>query len=189
MSPAGWLGALILFHLPWLDISCSNSKGEITCRRTMSGAQLVLNCSTDRTERPERDDAQRDAPEVKIEIAPDAIKPDPKWIAGRWLLAVYGFLLIICLSFALLRPSKQRASAGVLCSMILLALLLTGSWLLLERPVFPSEPERMFGEWVVVNYTSWYYGSYLANLAVFLCYGIELWGSRNRGAPAEVGSP
>jgi hypothetical protein len=183
MSPASWFGALVLFFLPWMDISCINAKGEVTSRITMSGAQLVSGGATDRSERPERVNAQPGGPEVKVEIAADAFKqqPNPNWITGRCLLAAYGFLLIACLSFALVRLGPRRALAGLLCCLILLALLLSGSWLLLEKPVSPPEPSRMFGEWVVVRYTPWYYASYLVNVAALLWFGIEWWAIRNRG--------
>jgi hypothetical protein len=177
MSPASWYGALLLFFLPWMEISCINAKGEVTNRITMSGAELVWGGATDRSERPERLDAKPGVPAVKVEIAPDTFKqkPDPKRIAGRWLLAAYGLLLMACFSFALVRPGFRRAWAGLLSSLILLALLLSGSWLLLEKPVSPPEPSRMFGEWVVVSYTPWYYASYLVNVAALLWFGIELW--------------
>jgi hypothetical protein len=183
MSPASWFGAFVLFFLPWIDISCINAKGEITSRITMSGAELVWGGATDRSERPKRVSAPPGAPGPEVVIAPDAIKrkSDSKWIAGRWLLAVYGLLLIACLSFAWVQPGVRRALAGLLCSLIILALLLSGSWLLLEKPVFPREPSRMFEQWVVVSYTPWYYASYLANASAFLCFGIELWVLRNRG--------
>jgi hypothetical protein len=61
--------------------------------------------------------------------------------------------------------------AGVLCSLILLALLLAGSWLLLENPVIPPKPS----DWTETCYTPWYYVSYLANVAALSCFGIELW--------------
>jgi hypothetical protein len=188
MSPTSWFGALVLFFLPWMHISCVNAKGEVTSRITMSGAQLVWGGATDHSERPERVDAQPGGPEVKVEIAPDAFKQqrNPNWIAGRCLLATYGFLLIACLLFALVRPGPRRALAGLLCCLILLALLLSGSWLLLENPVSPPEPSQMFEEWVVVRYTPWYYASYLVNVAALLWFGIELWVIRNSGSEYQV---
>jgi hypothetical protein len=184
MSLSSWFGALVLFFLPWIDISCINAKGEVTSRSTVSGAQLVWGGATDRSERPERVDAQPGAPDVKVEIAPDAIKrnADPKEVAARWLLGAYGLLLSACLSFALVRPGLRRASVGLRCSLILLALLLSGSWLLLEKPIYPPEPSRMFDEWLVMSYTPWYYTSYLANVAALLCFGIELWVTRTGSA-------
>lgn len=178
MPPASWFGALVIFFLPWIDIRCIKDNGEVTSRITMSGAELVCGGATDRTERPERTDPQPDDPDVRIQIAPDAIKqvPNPKEIAGRCLLACYSLLLLVCLAFVAVRPGIRRAWAGTCCSLILLVLLLAGNWLLLKKSISPPEPSRSkIDVWFVVNYTPWYYASYLLNLAALLWFGIELW--------------
>jgi hypothetical protein len=98
------------------------------------------------------------------------------------MLAIYALLLVGCLSFALVRPSMKRAVAGLFLSLILFGFLLAGSCLLLEKPFVPPDPSQMFDKLVVMKYTPWYYASYLAIFATFLCSGIELWIYRSRGA-------
>src|SRR5262245_5759912 len=183
LSPACWFGALILFFLPWIDISCIAAKGKVTTRFTMSGAQLVWGESAYHSPKPEQKEPAPENAKAKIEIPPDAFKQkaDPKWISGRYMLAIYALLLLGCLSFALVRPSMKRAVAGLFSSLILFGFLLAGSCLLLEKPLVPPDPSQMFDKWVVMKYAPWYYASYLAIIAAFLCSGIELWIVRSRG--------
>jgi hypothetical protein len=181
LFPANWFGALVLFFLPWWDISCINDRGTVT-RFTISGAQFVWGGATTHSKRPEGVDAKAEEGKVTVEVAPNAIKEEPKRVVGRLVLAAYGLLLIACLSFALIQPSLGRALAGFYLSLILLALLLTGSWLLLGDPFFPDNPSRMFNRWLLTSiYTPWYYASYLANIAALLCFGIEWWFMRRKG--------
>src|SRR5579864_6311204 len=69
MSPTSWFGALILFFLPWVDISCIDTKGKVTRRITMSGAQLVWGGATDHSETPEAVEPERGNAKVKVDIA------------------------------------------------------------------------------------------------------------------------
>ncbi len=121
LSPVSWFGALILFFLPWVDISCIDAKGKVTTRITMGGAQLVSGGATDRSSRPVQVAPAPGNARVKVEIAPGAFKqdPKPKWIAGRCTLAVYALLLVACLSFLLVRPGMKRALVGMLVSVLL----------------------------------------------------------------------
>jgi hypothetical protein len=176
-SPMAWLGPLVLIFLPWVDIRCSSPKGKVTSHFTVSGAQLILREATDRSKKPAKEEAQAGKNNVKVEIAPDAFKQneEPKRFGGRFLLAVYFLFSFGGLFFAFVQPNAARGLLGMGHSLGVFGLLLAGNWLLWDNPFFPGAPSRIFGQRVTMEYTPWYYCSYVVVVATFLCFGIEWW--------------
>jgi hypothetical protein len=186
-SPVTRLGSLILFFLPWVNIRCVDAKGEVTSQISVSGAQLVYGGATDRSVKAEKEIPQPEDPKVKVEIAPDAFKQDlkPKEIVAKCLLAFYGSFLLVVLSFALIRPGVIRALLGTTYSVVVLASLLGGSWILLENPFFPTGPSLILGQLVTKEYTAWYYASYAAIAVTMLIHGSEMWFAWSRCRPSR----
>jgi uncharacterized membrane protein len=79
--------------------------------------------------------------------------------------------VVVCkIVYVTRRPSATRAVFGVIAAAVLLALLTSGAWLFLSDPLFP--PRDMAA---VMEYTKWYYGSYVVNLWAMLSFVVEWW--------------
>jgi hypothetical protein len=157
---ASWLGALVLFLLPWVEIKCVNDKGA-GFHTTMSGAQIVLGEHTDHLPPDKIRRQEKPAPQAEDK------EPKLRQVIGRYLLAVYGLLLIIGLGCLFIQPQKLRAVLGGVYALAVLVLPIAGMWLFWGHALWlPMSP--------ILRYTYWYYGTHVANLLAILSFAIEL---------------
>lgn len=165
-STLSWSVALILFFLPWIDLKCMDKNGEVVTHITFSGAQIITGTST--VVKSKQDPNERNEQPQKLE---DRL---PNEQAAAWLMMAYALGLtavVVCkIVYVTRRPSATRAVFGVIAAAVLLALLTSGAWLFLSDPLFP--PRDMAA---VMEYTKWYYGSYVVNLWAMLSFVVEWW--------------
>jgi hypothetical protein len=182
-SMLSWCGALILFFLPWVDLQCMDKNGKVATHLTFSGAQLITGTPT----------------VVEPKLGPNDRNDEPQKLRDRpaneqaaaWVMMAYALgltVIVVCkIVYVTRRPSATRAVLGALAAAVLLSLLTSGSWLFLENPLYPPPPRLA----TVMEYTRWYYGSYLVNLWAMLSLVVEWWVVRKawrqasrRAAPA-----
>jgi hypothetical protein len=178
-SPLGWIVALALFFLPWVDISCHPRDGRTAIEVTASGAQLAWGGGTGKAE---------GQPTRSVFVDLSKLRERPQGPFAAVLLTAYLVGLGIGIGFALTRPPGARR-ARIACGMaaVLFGLLLGGCWVALRDPVRPGRSSEVFREWrVECRYTVWYYGSYLANLWALGGFAVEYRRSRRS---QEVGHP
>ena len=179
-SPLGWVGAVIIFFLPWVELRCFDKKGEVVSHVSCSGHQLAWGGGTDlmpKRDEEEKADQKKDdgfiAPGA-IKIAPDAIKPTSSESAASVLLSIYAAGLAFGLTLKgiciMTPPSFFRAVAGASYSLCLLFLPLAGMWVLWGNPLYPPDEAL-----AILEYTPWYYACYAANLWAVLSFGLEFW--------------
>jgi hypothetical protein len=166
-SPVGWLGALILFFLPWVNVSCAGKT-----MMSMSGSQLAWGGATLHSEGKKLNvDDKQELENVQKE----------DWglrrTTGSCLLTLYilglAFALLFKVSYVRVPPSTARAMIGILCSVSLLLLLFSGSAVLLENPfIHPDREARGMIE-IKVYYTFWYYVSYALNCWTLFSFVVE----------------
>lgn len=183
-SPLAWLGALVLFFLPWVEIRCFDKQGKLTHHTTHSGAQLAWGGAADVMPKREveKQAEQREDDFIRpgaIQIAPDAIKTSWNEVASNLVMSIYFMLLAIGLVLKvicfMLDPSRLRSGVGAVLALAVLLMPLFGMWLQWGNPLYlPSEPG------VIAEYTSWYYASYVINLLALFSFGMECWLARNQ---------
>jgi hypothetical protein len=154
-SPLCWIGAAILFFLPWIEISCTPKSGPEE-RFTFSGAQLVWG---GRTKQVNGEITEY----VLVGHGPPTIK------AGglAFLLTAYIGGLITCIFWVgLRRPSRDRALRGLVVAIVLTAVLFGAFCYMFEGEPFPREHDEAL-------FTRWYVLSYVANGLAIALFAIE----------------
>src|SRR5262249_37191384 len=123
-----WIGALILFFLPWYAVNVVRiGRGKSSYLHTLSGAQIAWGGATDT--RP------GEWTNIRFidfaEVASDS---------SRWV--VCGLLTAYCISVifgiwltVLVTPSRRRARSGMLLALVLLGLLLIVGIMGFENPI------------------------------------------------------
>lgn len=164
-GPASWFGAIILFFLPWLDIRCMDA-GEIRRHLTISGAQLAWGGAT--LHKPDRK-----------EVFPkqeNFLKPEET--VAQHMLTLYLIFLVMGVGLALANPGVGRATVGLIHSLSLLSVLLTGNWIFFAFDMEDgSRIFRMLNDGInpssIIEYTPWYYASYAVNACAIFSFLLE----------------
>jgi hypothetical protein len=153
--PIGWMTALILFFLPWVDINCRSHDGHKNVRVLVSGAQLATGGAT-----------YESGDQTAVLFAdPAQLTKDTRHLVAGYLLFAYamGLTLAIWLSFRHLSSGRYTGRLFGLASFLLL-LLVGASWFIMRWLFRPGSSSDALQEWVMeVRLTVWYYASYVAN--------------------------
>ena len=170
-SPLGWIGALVLFFLPWVDISCQAKDSPKHMHVTVSGAQLAWGGSAY---------AEEGAPSKYFLIDLGKLVRDWQSMLVGLLLNMYLVGLTLGIALALVSsPGLLRAYLGLGIAIVLLILLPTACWVVMGNPLRPPPTSLWFGEWLYEpTLTVWYFASYAANVLSFVTFSVECWYSR-----------
>ncbi len=146
-SPLCWIGALVFFFLPWIEIRCdSKSSGHME----FSGAQLAWGGKTECV----------DGKIVGYTLGDlRALENSPELSQLFLLLNAYFVGLIVALFITLRRPpSRARGQVAFWIGLVLLALQFGAGCVLLDGNPFQHDE----------SLTRWYYASCLTNVIAVL---------------------
>ena len=150
-----WIGAAVLFFLPWIEISCTPKTGPEE-RFTFSGAQIAWGGGTKRANG-----------EITVYRLGGPALPIDKSGLGAFLLTAYIGGLITCTFWIGVRPpSRDRSLRGLVVATVLTAVLFGTFCYMFEGEPFPHERDEMF-------FTRWYVLSYVANGLAIALFAIE----------------
>jgi hypothetical protein len=167
--PLGWIGALVLFFLPWMNVSCRSQDGREEMQTTLSGAQLAWGGGTI---------SVQGKPPIWVLVDLSTLWKDSQRLLVGCLLSAYLLGLGVGIWFALVHPpGSRRARIGLALAALLLALLFGVSTYAWGSPFHSEPPALILGEWVEYHFTVWYFGSYLCNVWTVVSFTFECWRS------------
>jgi hypothetical protein len=159
LSPLGWVGALVFFFFPWMEIRCPARKRWPASTITVSGSEIVRGGET---------------------------SDNPRIILGRGLLGMYALGLFVGPLLFWARPAGvRRALAGIFTTLGMFVCLLGSTLLIFSDSTGREPPFTLLKDMLREGcFTRWYFGSYLANLVVLFAFQTE-WVVSRRGRVVE----
>jgi hypothetical protein len=176
----GWTLALVLFFLPWIDVSCSGkNRTDGPQMGSLSGAQMAWGGAT-------LYDFKGEMTSFALMDFAEATKT-PDRIAAGCLLTAYVLGLTAGIAFGLMStPGRLRSVVGAILGMVLTGLVIAAIGILISNPFWPtrriefSEDSPLPNSVIDVKFTSWYFASYAANSLSIGSFIVEFFAVRAR---------